>query len=78
MKLAKHLGANRNFHQCHMTTPSHSASVETQADIIPADQPRMSVDPILGMVHPFPIPSMPATTYTPFDMPARKFARIVL
>ena len=40
-----------------------------------ADQSMVSADPILGLVHPFPIPSMLASKYTPFnnfDMPVRK------
>ena len=39
-----------------------------------ADQSMVSEDSILGRVDPFPISSMPATTYTPFNVPAREFA----
>ena len=55
-------------------TPSHSAVVETQADSFPADQSVDSEDSILGLLDPYPIPSRLATTFTPFNMPARKFA----
>ena len=55
-------------------TPSHSAVVETQADSFPADQSVESEDSILGLLDPYPVPSRLATTFTPFNMPARKFA----